>query len=356
MSENEPKEYFPNVAYIKVKNIRKQIAIVSDFFFDSPSKKILIVGVTGTNGKSSVVNFLFQIFNSLGHKSGLISTINYIIGDKKFDSTHTTPDSITLNYMLKEMVKENCKFCFMEVSSHSLSQFRVYAIKYKVGVFTNISHDHLDYHKTMDEYFSEKLKLFNLNKENGSSVLMIDDKYGRTIAELNPHAKCISLETKDADYSCSIYSINNLGIKGTLAWNSKTLDFESKPIGSFNLENLILAISIAIELNISAQSIAKGIENCTNIDGRLHLVENQKNQMIFLDYAHSPDAYFRTLKALEENFSRPLKVLFGAGGGRDKSKRPKMAEVVEKYSTECYLAPDNPRFCLLYTSPSPRDS
>ena len=196
----------------------------------------------------------------------------------------------------------------------------------------------------MDEYFSEKLKLFNLNKDNGSSVVMIDDEYGKRIAELNSNVKCISLKNEDADYFCTSYSINSFGLSGTLAWDSETLDFESKLIGSFNLENLILAASIAIELNISAQSIAKGIENCTNIDGRLHLVENQKNQMIFLDYAHSPDAYFRTLKALEENFNRPLKVLFGAGGGRDKSKRPKMAEVVEKYSIECYLAPDNPRF------------
>ena len=173
---------------------------------------------------------------------------------------------------------------------------------------------------------------------------MIDDEYGKRIAELNSNVKCISLKNEDADYFCTSQSINSFGLAGTLAWDSETLDFESKLIGSFNLENLILAISIAIELNISAQSIAKGIENCTNIDGRLHLVENQKNQMIFLDYAHSPDAYFRTLKALEENFCRPLKVLFGAGGGRDKSKRPKMAEVVEKYSIECYLAPDNPRF------------
>ena len=162
----------------------------------------------------------------------------------------------------------------------------------------------------MDEYFSEKLKLFKLNKDNGSSVVIIDDEYGNRITELNSNVKCISLKTEDADYFCTSYSINSLGIAGTLAWDSKTLNFESKLIGSFNLENLILAASIAIELNISRQSIIEGIKNCENIDGRLHLVKNKSNQMIFLDYAHSPDAYFRTLKALKENFSRSFESSF----------------------------------------------
>ena len=196
----------------------------------------------------------------------------------------------------------------------------------------------------MDEYFSEKLKLFNLNKDNGSSVVMIDNDYGKKISELNSNVKCISLKTEDTDYFCTSYSINSFGIAGTLAWDSKTLDFQSKLIGSFNLENLILAAAIAVELNTSKESISEGIKNCTNIDGRLHLVKNKSNQMIFLDYGHTPDAYLKVLKTLKENFGRPLKVLFGAGGGRDISKRPKMAEVVEKYSVECYLAPDNPRF------------
>ena len=173
---------------------------------------------------------------------------------------------------------------------------------------------------------------------------MIDNEYGKRISEINSHTKCISIENEDVDYSCTSYGINDLGIKGTLAWDSKTLDFESKLIGLFNLENLILAAAIAIELNISSKSISEGIINCTNIVGRLHLVKNKADQMIFLDYGHTPDAYLKVLKTLKNSFCRPLKVVFGAGGGRDKSKRPKMAEVVEKYSEECYLAPDNPRF------------
>ena len=222
------------------------------------------------------------------------SFINKLINEKKdFDLSVTSRqethqiefNNIIINFENLSELKKKLKFekVFLEASSHALDQGRLKDINIENAVFTNLTHDHLDYHETMDEYFSEKLKLFNLNKDNGSSVVMIDDEYGKRIAELNSNVKRISLKNEDADYFCTSYSINSLGIAGTLAWDSKTLDFESKLIGSFNLENLTLAASIAIELNISAQSIAKGIENCINIDGRLHLVENQKNQMIFLE-------------------------------------------------------------------------
>ena len=328
---------------VKVEDVRIAAGIACSNFYNFPQNKVKLIGITGTNGKTSTSTILKSILDAKNEKTIQIGTSG-IKPSIEINPGLTTPDIFDLYEILNYAVNENYKNVILEVSSHALSQRRIENIFFDITAFTNLTHDHLDYHETMDEYFSEKLKLFNLNKDNGSSVVMIDDEYGKRIAELNSNVKCISLKNEDADYFCTSYSINSFGLAGTLAWDSETLDFESKLIGSFNLENLILAASIAIELNISAQSIAKGIENCTNIDGRLHLVENQKNQMIFLDYAHSPDAYFRTLKALEENFSRPLKVLFGAGGGRDKSKRPKMAEVVEKYSIECYLAPDNPRF------------
>ena len=328
---------------IKVDDVRTAAGIACSNFYNFPQNKVRLIGITGTNGKTSTSTILKSILDAENEKTLQIGTSGI---KPSLDMTPglTTPDIFDLYEILNHAVNEDYKNVILEVSSHALSQRRIENIFFDITAFTNLTLDHLDYHKTMDEYFSEKLKLFNLNKENGSSVLMIDDEYGKRIAELNPHAKCISLETKDADYSCEIYSINNLGITGTLIWDSKTLDFESKLIGSFNLENLILAASIAIELNISKQYISEGIKNCTKIDGRLHLVENKSNQMIFLDYGHSPDAYLKVLKTLKDNFNHPLKVLFGAGGGRDKSKRPKMAEVVEKYSAECYLAPDNPRF------------
>ena len=328
---------------VKVEDVRIAAGIACSNFYNFPQNKVKLIGITGTNGKTSTSTILKSILDAENEKTLQIGTSG-IKPSLDMNPGLTTPDIFDLYEILNHAVNEDYKNVILEVSSHALSQRRIENIFFDITAFTNLTLDHLDYHKTMDEYFSEKLKLFNLNKENGSSVLMIDDEYGKRIAELNPHAKCISLETKDGDYSCEIYSINNLGITGTLIWDSKTLDFESKLIGSFNLENLILAASIAIELNISRQYISEGIKNCTKIDGRLHLVENKSNQMIFLDYGHSPDAYLKVLKTLKDNFNHPLKVLFGAGGGRDKSKRPKMAEVVEKYSAECYLAPDNPRF------------
>jgi len=342
ISDSDKLESQKNV--IKVDDVKAAAGIACSNFYNFPQNKVKLIGITGTNGKTSTSTILKSILDAENEKTLQIGTSG-IKPLLDINSGLTTPDIFDLYEILNHAVNDSFKNVVLEVSSHALSQRRIENISFDITAFTNLTLDHLDYHKTMEEYFCEKLKLFDLNKENGSSVVMIDDEYGKRISELNSHAKSISLENKDADYSCTSFSINDLGIKGTLAWDSKTLDFQSKLFGSFNLENLILASAIAVELNISRQSISEGIKNCTNIDGRLHLVENKSNQMIFLDYGHTPDAYFKVLNTLKDNFSNhPLKVLFGAGGGRDKSKRPKMAEVVEKYSVECYLAPDNPRF------------
>ena len=340
ISDSDKLESQKNV--IKVDDVRTAAGIACSNFYNFPQNKVKLIGITGTNGKTSTSTILKSILDAENEKTLQIGTSG-IKPSLDINSGLTTPDIFDLYEILNHAVNNGFKNVVLEVSSHALSQRRIENISFDITAFTNLTLDHLDYHKTMEEYFFEKLKLFDFNKKNGSSVVMIDDEYGKRISDLNSHAKCISLENKDVDYSCTSFSINDLGITGTLAWDSKTLDFQSKLFGSFNLENLILAAAIAVELNISRQSISEGIKNCTNIDGRLHLVENKINQMIFLDYGHTPDAYLKVLKTLKDNFSRPLKVLFGVGGGRDKSKRPKMAEVVEKYSVECYLAPDNPR-------------
>ena len=338
VSENEPKEYFAGVAYIKVKNIRKQIAIVSDFFFDSPSKKISIVGVTGTNGKSSVVNFLFQIFNSLGHKSGLISTINYIIGNKKFDSTHTTPDSITLNYMLKEMVKENCKFCFMEVSSHSLSQFRVYAIKYKVGVFTNISHDHLDYHKTFENYLRTKKSFFDSLAVDSKLIYNSDDKNSLKIVEdSNAEIKTYSIRNK-TDYSCKVIESTIDGLH--LKINNK--EIYTRVCGEFNAYNLLAAYATCIELNLQQEMVLIAISNIVAAEGRFEIIKN-KNFVSILDYAHTDDAFRNIYSSIKKITKKSITTVFGCGGDRDKHKRSVMLDVVSKNSDFVIITSDNPR-------------
>ena len=328
---------------IKVKDVRIAAGIACSNFYNYPQNKVKLIGITGTNGKTSTSTILKSILDAKNEKTLQIGTSG-IKPSFEINPGLTTPDIFDLYEILNHAVNENYKNVILEVSSHALSQRRIENIFFDITAFTNLTLDHLDYHKTMEEYFSEKLKLFDLNKENGSSVVMLDDQYGKKISELKSHTKCISFENKDTDYACTNNNINDLGITGTLEWDFKTLDFESKLIGRFNLENIVLAATIAVELNIAKQSISEGIKNCINIDGRLHLVENKNNQIIFLDYGHTPDAYSKILKTLKDNYSHSLKVLFGAGGGRDKSKRPKMAKVVEKYSTECYLAPDNPRF------------
>ena len=341
ITDSEKIETQKNV--IKVQDVRTAAGIACSNFYNFPQNKVRLIGITGTNGKTSTSTILKSILDSENEKTLQVGTSG-IKPSLEINPGLTTPDIFDMYEILSHAENQGFKNVVLEVSSHALSQRRIENIFFDITAFTNLSLDHLDYHKTMEDYFSEKLKLFDLNKENGSSVVLIDNEYGKRISEINSHTKCISIENEDVDYSCTSYGINDLGIKGTLAWDSKTLDFESKLIGLFNLENLILAAAIAIELNISSKSISEGIKNCTNIVGRLHLVKNKADQMIFLDYGHTPDAYLKVLKTLKNSFCRPLKVVFGAGGGRDKSKRPKMAEVVEKYSEECYLAPDNPRF------------
>tara|TARA_Y100000768_G_scaffold364237_1_gene324524 strand:+ start:613 stop:2052 length:1440 start_codon:yes stop_codon:yes gene_type:complete len=341
ITDSEKIETQKNV--IKVQDVKTAAGIACSNFYNFPQNKVRLIGITGTNGKTSTSTILKSILDSENEKTLQVGTSG-IKPSLEINPGLTTPDIFDMYEILSHAENQGFKNVVLEVSSHALSQRRIENIFFDITAFTNLSLDHLDYHKTMEEYFSEKLKLFDLNKENGSSVVLIDNEYGKRISEINSHTKCISIENEGVDYSCTSYGINDLGIKGTLAWDSKTLDFESKLIGLFNLENLILAAAIAIELNISSKSISEGIKNCTNIVGRLHLVKNKADQMIFLDYGHTPDAYLKVLKTLKNSFCRPLKVVFGAGGGRDKSKRPKMAEVVEKYSEECYLAPDNPRF------------
>ena len=341
ITDNENIEIQKNV--IKVQDVRTAAGIACSNFYNFPQSKVRLIGITGTNGKTSTSTILKSILDLENEKTLQVGTSG-IKPSLEINTGLTTPDIFDLYEILNCAVNHGFKNVILEVSSHALSQRRIENIFFDITAFTNLTLDHLDYHRTMEEYFNEKLKLFDLNKENGSSVVLIDNEYGKRVSKLNSHAKRISLVTKDSDYFCTTYVINDLGISGTLAWDSKTLNFESKLIGKFNLENLIVAAAIAVELNISRKSISEGIKNCTNIVGRLHLVKNKRDQMIFLDYGHTPDAYLKVLKTLKDNFGRPIKVLFGAGGGRDKSKRPKMAEVVEKFSVESYLAPDNPRF------------
>ena len=329
---------------IKVKDINEAAAKACSNFYESPEKKIKLIGVTGTNGKTSTTLILKSILEAADRKTIQIGTLGLNPKTKEFNTKLTTPNIFEIFKVLNYAVNNQFKYAVLEVSSHALAQKRIEGLKFDVTAFTNLSLDHLDYHKTIEQYFKEKLKLFDLNKEDGSSVVLVDSKYGKKISYLKPFIHKVSIKDKNAKYFCSDFEINTNGIKGIMIYEDKKIKIHSMLIGNFNLENIILAAAISNELDISEKLIEKGIKNCSLIKGRMQLVDTLKNHKILLDYGHTPDAYLKVLETVKKNYKIPIKVLFGAGGGRDHSKRPKMAKAVEKYSSECYLAPDNPRF------------
>ena len=329
---------------IKVEDLNDAAAKVCSNFYNFPQKKIKLIGVTGTNGKTSTTLILKSILEAANKKAIQIGTLGVNPKIKELSTNLTTPNIFELFKILHCAIENKFEYAILEVSSHALAQKRIFGLKFDVTAFTNLSLDHLDYHQTIDNYFKEKLKLFSMNKKNGSSVVLVDSEYGQKISYLKPSINQVSFKNKNVKYFCRNVELGNEEIKGIMTCKSKKIDIQSKLMGRFNLENIVLAAAISFELNIPEKSIEKGIKNCSSIDGRMHIVENLGDYKILLDYGHTPDAYFKALEAVKEKYKLPIKVLFGAGGGRDHSKRSKMAEVVEKYSLECYLAPDNPRY------------
>ena len=333
-----------NQNIIKVDDINDAASKACSNFYNFPQEKIKLIGVTGTNGKTSTTLILKSILEAANKKVIQIGTLGLNPKIKELNTNLTTPNIFELFKILDYATMNQFDYAILEVSSHALAQNRIKGLKFDVTAFTNLSLDHLDYHQTIEQYFKEKLKLFNLNKENGSSVVIVDNEYGKKISYLKPFVNQVSRESQNAKYFCRNVVLDCDGIKASMIYENKQIDIKSMLIGSFNLENIILAAAISNELNISENFIEKGINNCSTIDGRMQLVKNSQDKKIILDYGHTPDAYLQVLETVKENYKLSIKVLFGAGGGRDHSKRPKMAEVVEKYSSECYLAPDNPRF------------
>ncbi len=329
---------------VKVDDINIAAAKACSNFYNFPQEKISLIGVTGTNGKTSTTIILKSILEAANKKVIQIGTLGLNPTIKELETTLTTPGIFEIFKTLHYAVENQFEYALLEVSSHALSQRRIEGLKFDVTAFTNLSLDHLDYHQTIEKYFKEKLKLFNLNKENGSSVVLVDSEYGKKISYLKPSVNQISFLDDNANYFCGNIKLDCKGIKASMVYENKKIDIQSNLIGRFNLENIVLAAAISNELNISENFIESGIKNCFSIDGRMQFVENTRDYKIILDYGHTPDAYLKVLEAVKDNFRLPIKVLFGAGGGRDHSKRPQMAKAVEEYSLECYLAPDNPRF------------
>lgn len=336
-----PTTILPNITYIQVDNTSEAIGIIASNYFDKPSNDLNLVGITGTNGKTTTATLLYNLFTNLGFKTGLISTIHNKIAGKNIKATHTTPDAISLNQLLNDMVIAGCEYAFMEVSSHAIDQNRISGLKFSGAVFTNLSHDHLDYHKTFKEYLKAKKKLFDELPKTAFALSNLDDKNGRVMLQ-NTSATKKSYSLKSlADYKGKIIESSFEGIQ--IQINGQ--EFYSLLTGEFNSYNLLAAYGTAILLGQDNKSVLTQISKIQAIVGRFQMLRSNSGIICFIDYAHTPDALENVLKTINSIRTKNeiLITVIGAGGDRDKEKRPKMARIATQLSDTVILTSDNPR-------------
>lgn len=341
LCEDLPEKLDSTIEYIQVENCAAAMGVVAANFFDNPSKKIKLVGITGTNGKTTTATLLYQLFLNQGYNVGLLSTVENKVGYKVLPANFTTPDSIQLNELLAQMVTEGCTHCFMEVSSHALVQERVAGIKFSGAVFTNISHDHLDYHETFDAYISAKKKLFDELSSDAFALVNVDDKRGQVMVQNTKGNKHTYAVKSMADFKAR--TIHNtiqgleLEINGINAW--------FRLIGDFNAYNLLAVYAVAVLLDEEKEDVLTALSQLEGARGRFELVPNSNQILAIVDYAHTPDALENVLKTIDNLRTRQetLITVVGCGGNRDKTKRPKMAKIAAGFSNKIILTSDNPR-------------
>lgn len=339
--EELPKELKKEVNYVQVKNSRYAAGVIASNFFDNPSQSLKLVGVTGTNGKTTTATLLYELFKALGYKVGLISTVRNLINDTVVAATHTTPDPINLNRLLAEMVDAGCEFCFMEVSSHALDQHRVAGIEFAGAIFTNITHDHLDYHETFSNYIKAKKMLFDGLSSKAFALVNVDDKNGEVMVQ-NTKAKIVTYGLKSmADRKAKILENNLTG----LILNIDGQEVITRLIGSFNAYNILSVYGAALELKEEKLQILTTLSNLHSPDGRFQFIKTENNILGIVDYAHTPDALENVLSTIHElrTGNEKLVTLVGCGGDRDKTKRPEMARIAAEGSDKVILTSDNPR-------------
>lgn len=338
--ENLPKQE-AGICYIITSDTHKATGLIASEYFDNPSDKIKVVGITGTNGKTTTVTLLYNLFTSLGYKCGLISTIENYIGKKRVESTHTTPDPMQINLLMSQMANEGCEYCFMEVSSHALDQERIAGIKFEGAIFSNITHDHLDYHKTFAEYIRVKKSFFDNLPKEAFALTNLDDKNGMVMVQ-NCNAtvytySCISM----ASFNCKIIESNIDGMQ--IKMGNK--EIWSRFIGLHNAYNLLAVYSTAKLLGTQEDELLIALSALESVSGRLEYIKGGEDLTAVVDYAHTPDALKNVLKTLKEVAKdNPIITVFGCGGNRDKTKRPEMAQVSALFSDKIIVTSDNPRF------------
>lgn len=331
-----------NTTYIKVKNSSQALGQIVHQYFDKPSEEIKLVGITGTNGKTTCVTLLHRLMTKLGFKAGLLSTVENKIGDKILASTHTTPNAIELNRLLQEMVNAGCDYAFMEVSSHAIHQNRIAGVQFTGGVFTNISHDHLDYHKTFKEYINVKKAFFDNLPKNAFALTNIDDRRGDVMLQ-NTKAKKYTYSLKKlSDYKAKLLDNSIIGLQ--LELDGK--EFFSRLIGEFNAYNLLLTYAVARLLGMEETEVMTTLSELHSAEGRFDYLQHpQKGITAIVDYAHTPDALEKVLMTIHQLRQGNGKVItvVGCGGDRDKAKRPRMAKIACDYSDQVIFTSDNPR-------------
>ena len=326
---------------IIVPDSRIAFAKMSANWFNNPAKKLKVIGVTGTNGKTSVSYMIKQILEETGKKVGLIGTIQNVIGDEVLPSKNTTPSSYELNSMFQLMLNSGCEYCVMEVSSHALEQNRVYGIDFEIAIFTNLTQDHLDYHITMENYMNAKKKLFSNAK---TAILNMDDSYYSAMAKgLNCKMVTYSTTSDEADYTAKDIRLKPDGTEYLLSGIGKLQRIKTMIGGKFTPYNTMAAAAAVLELGISLETVASAIAKMTGVKVRAEVVPTNRDFTVIIDYAHTPDGLENILKTFSEFDKNRLICLFGCGGDRDKTKRPKMAAVAAKYSDYVIVTSDNPR-------------
>jgi UDP-N-acetylmuramoyl-L-alanyl-D-glutamate--2,6-diaminopimelate ligase len=339
--ENWPDNLPGKVTCIKVKDSAEAASRIAHVYFDKPSEKLELVGITGTNGKSTVATLLYGLMRKLGYKAGLISTIDYRIDNKVVESTHTTPDPIRLSALLSQMVDEGCRYAFMEVSSHALDQKRTVGLNFKGGVFTNLSHDHLDYHGSFMDYINTKKKFFDALGAHAFALINSDDPRANVMVQ-NTRAKVSKFSLlKIADFKARILSNH---IEG-LHMNLDSVEMHSRLVGAFNAYNLLAVFGVAVLLEQDRMEVITALSDLGPAEGRFELIRDERRKIsAIVDYAHTPDALQKVLSTLHQ-LKREGKVIVvvGCGGDRDKLKRPKMASIAVDTSDLAILTSDNPR-------------
>lgn len=340
--EHLPENIHSHITYVEVAESDVAAALMSHNFYGEPSRQLKVIGVTGTNGKTTIATLLWKLFTSLGYKCGLISTVQNQIGNEIIESTHTTPDAIHLNALLKQMVDEQCTYVFMECSSHAIHQHRITGIDFAAAVFSNITHDHLDYHNTFDEYIRVKKSWFDSLPKSAIALSNADDKRGVVMLQNTVAKKCFySLKTL-ADFKGKILENGLTGLHMTV----NDLEVHFKLIGEFNAYNLLAVYGVAVCMGEDKYEVLQMLSTLTGAEGRFdYSLSHHKNVVGIVDYAHTPDALLNvlvTIKNLRQGEQKIITVV-GCGGNRDNTKRPLMAEVACQYSDKVILTSDNPR-------------